>query len=320
MSKYLISFLGGLIISLLYAFGPTELISSTGNRTYNTEYVYVVVIDGPRFSETFGDSSYKYIPHMAKDMLPQGVLSYNFRNNGKTLTNSGHAAITTGVYQNLSNGGKELPHYPSYFQYYLKEKQVDKTDAYIVASKGKLQILANTSNKKWWNLYMPASYCGPNGNGAEYAGDQSTYNKVIDLIQSEKPPHLMLVNFLAVDTYGHSNEWNKYLSSLQICDQYVYNIWNGIQANPKLRNKTTLLITNDHGRHLDGHKDGFVNHGDNCEGCRHIMLLGMGPDFKKNQILKNCAEQLDISATIAEMLHFQMPTSKGRVLTEFFQD
>lgn len=320
MLKYFIALSGALFIYILCAFGPASLVAKPVDTNYKTEYVFIVIIDGPRFSETFGDSSHQYIPKMANELLPQGVLLYNFRNNGKTLTNSGHAAITCGVYQSLSNAGKELPHYPSIFQYYLKSTNADKTDAYIVASKGKLQILGNTSNKKWWNTYMPATYCGPNGNGAEYGGDQPTYDKVFSLLTSEKPPHLMLVNFLAVDSYGHSNQWDMYLKSLQACDTYVAQIWNVIQSSPKLKDKTTLIITNDHGRHLDGHKDGFVNHGDGCEGCRHIMLLGLGPDFKKNQVVKTCSEQIDISTTVAKMLHFEMPSSKGRVLTELFAD
>lgn len=320
MLKYFFAFSGAISVYILCAFGPTSLVQETNDSRFKTEYVYIIIIDGPRFSETFGDTTYQYIPKLANELLPQGVLLYNFRNNGKTLTNSGHAAITCGVYQNLSNAGKELPHYPSIFQYFLKAKNTEKSDAYVVASKGKLQILGNTSDKKWWNTYMPETYCGPNGNGAEYGGDQGTFDKVYSLLTSNKPPHLMLVNFLAVDTYGHSNQWDMYLKSLQTCDGYVAQIWNLIQSSPKLKDKTTLIITNDHGRHLDGHKDGFVNHGDGCEGCRHIALLGLGPDFKKNQVIKTCSEQIDISATVAKMLNFEMPTSQGRVLTELFID
>lgn len=287
-------------------------------QALKTQYVIVLIIDGPRFTETFGDTACKYIPIMGKELVKEGVLFSNFRNNGPTYTNAGHTAITTGHYQSISNAGKELPKRPSFFQYYLKEKNADKTDAYIVSSKGKLEILANTKDKHWWNMYMPSTYCGPNGNSSEYANDLVTFNKVNELIDS-KPPHLMLINFLAVDTYGHSNEWDKYLASLVKCDQYVDAIWKKIQSNPQMKDKTALLITSDHGRHLDGHKNGFVNHGDNCEGCRHVALLGLGPDFRKNVRIETGGEQLDISKTIAYLLRFNMPTSEGRVLTELFQ-
>lgn len=284
---------------------------------FQSEYYMIVIIDGPRFSETFGDTSYTYIPKMGRELAKEGVLFYNFRNNGPTYTNAGHTAITTGHYQHISNGGKQLPKRPSIFNYYLKSFNADKSDAYIVSSKGKLEILANTKNKKWWNTYMPMTYCGEKGNSSNYINDEQTYNKVNSLIETHMP-RIMLVNFLAVDSYGHANEWEAYLSSIQKCDQFVYNIWNKIQSSPKLRNKTTLFITNDHGRHLDGHKDGFVNHGDRCEGCRHISLLAMGPDIRKNVVIREGGELIDISKTIAHMIGFDIPTSDGRVLTELF--
>ena len=166
---------------------------------------------------------------------------------------------------------------------------------------------------------MPMTYCGEKGNSSNYIHDQQTFDKVNSLIDTQMP-RIMLVNFLAVDSYGHSNQWEMYLSSIQKCDQYVYTIWNKIQNSPTLRNKTTLFVTNDHGRHLNGHKDGFVNHGDRCEGCKHISLLAIGPDFKKNQVIKEGGELIDISKTIAHMMGFEMPTSEGRVLTELFVD
>src|SRR6218665_2074333 len=317
--KLLILSLLGAFSFLLYSFTLQQKTNLPEEKQYQTEYVYVVIIDGPRFTETFGDTACRYIPHLGKELIHEGVLLYDFRNNGPTYTNAGHTAICTGNYQSISNNGDELPKNPSMFQYYLKGRNADKTDAWIVSSKGKLEILANTKDKKWWNEFMPYTYCGPKGNSSEYTNDLGTLNKVNSLITSENPPHLMLVNFIAADTYAHSNQWEDYLTSIKNLDGYVSQIWKTIQSTEKLRNKTTLIITNDHGRHLDGHKDGFVNHGDNCEGCRHISFLGLGPDFKKDVIIKNYGEQLDISATIAEMLHFCMPTSKGKVMTELFK-
>jgi len=313
-------------ISIFAVFSLTYLLlgfrKSTEEQTikkFQSEYYIIVIIDGPRFTETFGDSSYTYIPKMGRELTKEGVLFYNFRNNGPTYTNAGHTAITTGHYQHISNGGKELPKRPSIFNYYLKTYNADKSDAYIVSSKGKLEILANTKNKRWWNTYMPMTYCGEKGNSSNYVNDEQTYDKVNLLIETQMP-RIMLVNFLSVDSYGHANEWEAYLSSIKKCDQFVYNIWNKIQSYSHLRNKTTLFITNDHGRHLNGHKDGFVNHGDRCEGCRHISLLAMGPDFKKNVVIREGGELIDISKTISHMIGFDMPTSEGRVLTELFAD
>jgi predicted AlkP superfamily pyrophosphatase or phosphodiesterase len=286
---------------------------------YRTQNVIVLIIDGPRFSETFGDSTCQYIPNLSKELAPQGVLFTNFRNNGTTNTNSGHTAITTGVYQNIKNNGTELPKYPSFFQYYLKEKKVSKEKAWIVSSKGKLNILANARKKGWFNSYMPAEYCGPNGNGSEYQADIKTWDIVMEKLKEDQP-NLMLLNLLEVDTRGHSNDWPNYLEAIKRTDEYASRLWKFIQNDEHYKNKTTLIITNDHGRHLDGHKDGFKEHGDGCEGCRKIYMLALGPDFEKGQVVTEEYEQIDISVSIAKLMHFEMPTSRGRVIEPLFQD
>src|SRR5687767_10255469 len=85
-----------------------------------TEKVVVLVIDGPRFTETWGDPDKALIPNIAGYFAKNGVVYENFKNLGGTYTLAGHTAITTGYYQEINNGGKEIPRYPSIFQSYLK--------------------------------------------------------------------------------------------------------------------------------------------------------------------------------------------------------
>lgn len=287
-------------------------------RNFKTQYVFVLVIDGPRMSETFGDSTHQNIPNLANVLAPQGVLLKNFRNNGVTHTNPGHAAICTGVYQRLKNNGEELPKNPSMFQYFLKEKGLDSTNAWIIASKGKLNVLGNTNDKKWKGKYTPSLYCGVNGTGMGYANDGFTWRDAKPILEKYHPK-LVLINLLEVDVNGHQNKWSEYLQAIKNTDQKALELWNFIQSDSIYKDKTTLFITNDHGRHPDGHKDGFISHGDNCEGCRSIYLIALGPDCKKNVQLPNAHEQLDISKTIARMLNFDFPVSKGEVMWDLFE-
>ena len=292
----------------------TEIVSDS----LKTEYVFVLVIDGPRMSETFDDTSYQYIPNLAHVIAPQGVLVKNFRNNGPTYTNAGHTAITTGVYQSINNGGFELPKNPSMFQYFLKEKKYDSTAAWIIASKGKLDILSNTKNKNWKDTYTPAAYCGTNGSGFGYTSDKYTWRDA-KVILNQYHPKLTLMNLLEVDSKGHQADWKGYLQGIRNTDQIALELWDFIQNDSIYKDKTTLFITNDHGRHLEGKKNGFVNHGCNCEGCRRIYLIALGPDFKSNIILQDEYEQLDISKTIAYMLNFDFPISEGEVMYNLFK-
>ncbi len=300
-------------------FGITgQAFSQVFDHSFNTKFVYILVIDGPRYSETYGEQNCKYSPILCDSLKKEGTFYANFQNNGPTFTVPGHAAIVTGNYQRISNSGTTLPKQPSIFQYFLKATNQDASAAYVVASKGKLDVLVNTKHKKWHNQYVASTYCGPNGNGLGYGRDDKTFAKVSALVQSQNPPQLLLINLLAVDVYGHANNWDKYLEAITQSDTYAAQLWEMIQANPLLKDQTTLMITNDHGRHLDGVRSGFVNHGCRCAGCRHISLLVLGPDTPKGVIVAKKTDMIDISKTIATIFHFEMPTSKGAFLQEAF--
>ncbi|MFZ9586810.1 MAG: sulfatase [Crocinitomicaceae bacterium] len=307
------------IITFLLCFIGFSLFAQEVSRSFQTKYVVILVIDGPRFSETYGDTTCQLSPILCDSLRYQGAFYENFRNNGPTYTVPGHTAIVTGSYQRISNAGTSLPKNPSLFQYYLKQTGAPKSDGFIVASKGKLDVLANTKNKKWHDQFVAATYCGPNGNGLGYGKDEKTFAKVTELVSGANAPHIMLINLLAVDVYGHAANWDKYKESITACDAYAARLWSMIQTNPSMKDRTTLFITNDHGRHLDRVKSGFVNHGDRCEGCRHISLLVLGPDTPKGISIKKEGELIDISKTISTLLHFDMPSSKGRFLKEAFK-
>jgi hypothetical protein len=286
-------------------------------KKYKTENVFIIVMDGPRYSETWGDSTHKLIPHMANDMAPFGVIYDGFRANGPTYTNSGHTALTTGVYQHISNTGTEYPKNPSIFQYWLKATGKPRTAAYVISSKDKLSILTDCKNKKWKGQYRPYSDCGINGLETGYRMDDVTYNRSIEIAKTDKP-NLVLINFRLPDSWGHAGNWENYLSSITLNDLYIYNLFRFLQMDENYKDKTTIFVTNDHGRHLDGVKDGFISHGDNCEGCRRINCFAYGPDFKKGVIMNTPRELVDIPATIAELLGFTMERCDGQVMTELF--
>ncbi len=282
-----------------------------------TENVIIVVIDGPRYSETWGDSSCQYIPMMSGKLLPQGVLYKNFRNTGHTFTNAGHTSITTGVDQFINNLGMEIPDHPSIFQYYLKSKNMDPANTWIITSKDKLEILSNCKDSVWKDKYKPSTDCGAKGLSTGYRNDSITVMRTLEVMKQHHP-HLILINLKEPDFSGHANNWTGYLKGIQVGDRYVYEIWQAIQNDPLYADKTALLITSDHGRHLNGVKSGFTNHGDECEGCRHINLLALGPDFKKNVILDTTRNQKDIASTVAYLLDFSIPTSQGEIMQEMF--
>ena len=314
----------GILFLVLVSFSSSAFVKNLGQledgtqRTYLAKYVIVLVIDGPRWSETYGDTSHQYIPRQYNDLLPQATFVNNFRNEGPTYTNPGHAAICTGVYQNISNDGKSLPKHPSMFQYFMKEKRQHRTSSWVISPKGKLNILANCRNKKWRDLYMPYVSCGKKATGYGYARDSETWPDIVRILNTFHP-RLALINLLEADVQGHAKNWEGYLDGIRNTDEYAFKLWEIIQNDEIYKDKTALIITNDHGRHIDGVKDGFISHGDGCEGCRKISFMCLGPDFEEGKKIDTPFEQIDIAPTVAEILGFSMPTADGEVMWDIFK-
>lgn len=284
-------------------------------NSYKAKHHIILVIDGPRWSETWGDSTHHLIPNQATILKKEGTFFTNFKNNGVTLTNAGHTALCTGVYQRISNIGKQLPKNPNIFQYYQKQKKQDKRKTWVLTSKGKLEMLSNTKNKEWWNTYMPSTYCGVNGSGTGYPSDRNMWPIFKEIILEHKPT-ITIINLLDIDAWAHQGNWERYIKAIKELDGFALDLWKTVQSNAELKDKTAIYITNDHGRHLDGRKNGFESHGCSCEGCRHISLLAIGPDFEKGKEVNVEYGLIDIPATIAHMLNIDMPTSKGRPIVE----
>lgn len=282
---------------------------------YRTRNVIILVIDGPRYSETWGDSLHVHVPILEKKLSKIGVINSEFYNLGVTNTTAGHTAITTGNYQKIHNGGMELPRFPSIFQYWAKNNINGNESAYVIASKDKLEVLGDTDDLNWSGQFMPSTDCGISGIASGYRADEITYSNTLDIL-SKKHPGLVLINLKDPDFYAHKNDWENYIKGIEKSDAFTGRLWDFLQNDPFYSNNTSLFITNDHGRHGDGNRDGFISHGDGCLECRHINFFAAGPDFKQNIILDNKRSQIDIAATVAELLGFGMPYGQGEVMYE----
>lgn len=289
------------------------------DRAYKTKNVILIVVDGLRYSEGWGDSTHRYIPRMAEVLSKQGVINTHFYNLGDTYTTAGHTSLTTGIYQSINNGGLEYPQNPSMFQYWNQKYQKNQVYSWIIASKDKLAVLGDCKNPHWKGKYLPSIDSGIDGLGlgSGYREDSLTLKKAIEVLK-EYHPNLVLVNFRDPDYSAHSGIWTNYVDGIRKTDEYVYRLWQFLQNDRIYQNTTTIFVTNDHGRHLDNVADGFVSHGDSCDGCRHLNFFACGPDFKQGVVTNVSCEQIDVPATVAELLGFEIPYSKGKVMIELF--
>ncbi|KPV62318.1 MAG: hypothetical protein AOA65_1942 [Candidatus Bathyarchaeota archaeon BA1] len=118
----------------------------------------------------------------------------------------------------------------------------------------------------------------------KHTGDVATWDILKDVVNRDHPS-LVMVNFGMTDSTGHSGSWSAYTNAIRDADKLIYYLWLKIQDDPVYKGKTTIFVTNNHGRHLGGVKTGFQDDGDNCEGCRRVMMLVIGPDTKLTWLL-----------------------------------
>jgi phosphopentomutase len=131
-------------------------------------------------------------------------------------------------------------------------------------------------------------------------------------------PRYVLINLKEPDFSGHAKDWDGYLAGLKASDSIAWALWQFLESDSFYAGRTAYFVTSDHGRHLDGIKDGFVSHGDDCEGCRRMILFAAGPDFLKGVIVETAREQIDLAVTAARLLGLRLPGSLGKILPELF--
>jgi arylsulfatase A-like enzyme len=279
------------------------LVTSTlfGQRT---QHVVVVVVDGTRYTETFGDSTHANIPITWNQLRPLGTLYTAFWNDGVTMTNSGHASILSGTRQSLKNNGTELPHDPTVFEYLRKQTGAPADQCWVILGKTKLKMLAFSDHKEYGSQFSASVKYS----ASEYDNHIALQNTTAVL--SSHHPKFMIVNVPAADEHAHNGHKADYIRAIQEADTVVSSIWKAIQSDSLLRDKTTMIVTNDHGRHTTDYTD----HGDKCEGCRHITLLVLGPDTPAGVVDSSLHKQVDLAPTVGKLLGFETPYSVGGVI------
>lgn len=307
----------GYIVFMIAMLGALSCDDGQVGQNFLSRNVVIIVVDGPRLSETWEDPAHVLIPNQYA-LRSEGVFFSNFQNNGTTRTVPGHVAMTTGVYQSINNSGGQYPQNPSIFQYWRKRYKKDASKAWVIASKDKLEVLSDCEGSSWDGKFRPYTDCGINGLGTGYRDDSVTVVNAMNIFD-QYHPEMVLINLKEPDVSGHSGVWDDYLQGIVDTDQQVQQLVDFLNTHPVYKGKTAIFITNDHGRHLDGVLDGFKSHGDDCSGCRRISLLAIGPDFPKDVTVNTLYEQTDMARTIGRLMHFSVNAGDGQVMKELFE-
>ena len=140
--------------------------------------------------------------------------------------------------------------------------------------------------------------------------DHLTYFMAKEYIKQYKP-RVLYIAFDETDDYAHAGRYDHYLDLAYMTDKWIADLWNLLQSMPGYRNKTTLLITTDHGRG-DKVKKEWTSHGKKIEGADEIWLAALGAgisplgEVKKEEQLY----QAQVAQTIASLLGLNFKASQ----------
>jgi hypothetical protein len=295
-------------LGIISAFVLAFLIA--GNcSAYVTRNIVLVLIDGARYTETLGDPNHRYADKMYNLSLQGSVLN-TFNNNNITLTERAVPAIWCGAWtapRDTVVGGKSTQYtiIPTMFEYYRKQ---------LGAVGDSVWYIAKYLSSPWLFSYHPdygpsywATYWSQGSN------DLAVWNYTSQIMDTYHP-RFFEVYLADVDHQGHTGVWSNYVTAISVADSIVDMLWQKIQSDPFYKDKTTMFVTNDHGRHTTD----FSSHGDGCSGCRHIMFLAIGPDIKAGYTTSNYHAIPDIVPTIGKLAGFTSEHSTGTSIDEIF--
>ncbi len=130
--------------------------------------------------------------------------------------------------------------------------------------------------------------------------DAFTHHYAVEHLKKHRP-RLLYIAYGETDDFAHNGNYAAYLTSARQTDAFIQALWEWIQADDAYRDKTTLLITTDHGR---GEGEAWTGHGTDIEGADAIWFAVLGPDTRALGEVKTAGQyyQNQVAKTTAAFL------------------
>jgi len=140
--------------------------------------------------------------------------------------------------------------------------------------------------------------------------DAFTHNYALEYMKKHRPK-VVFISYGETDDFAHDGSYDHYLKAANRTDYFIQQLWNWVQSQPEYKNKTTFLITTDHGRGTQPIET-WRNHGDEIPGADQIWLAIMGPDTPALGELKEAGQlyQNQVAKTAAALLGVQYTNEK----------
>jgi hypothetical protein len=244
----------------------------------------------------------------------EGALVEPFLCDGVTVTRRAIPALWCGsweppeIFRDPDCGGEENQRaaIPTVFEYYRRHLDRPAKDCvYIlgpVSCTWKPSVHPDYGPRFWPRTITEANR------------DRERWDLAREILVRDRPGFLLL--YLSdVDRAGDDGDWEGYTAAIREADAIVGELWGFLQGHSHYAGRTTLIVTNDHGRHTED----FSGHGDGCAGCRTIQLLMIGPDTPPGLLSRRPRTIPDVAPTLGALLGFPTPHVTGEAMMELLR-
>jgi Type I phosphodiesterase / nucleotide pyrophosphatase len=135
----------------------------------------------------------------------------------------------------------------------------------------------------------------------ESSNDVLTFRLAQSYLVQHKPRFLWL-GLSQSDDWAHAARYDRLLDYLHLADRLLSELWASLQSDEFYRDRTTLILTTDHGRGRG--PDDWAEHDETIPGSEDIWIAVIGPDTPATGEVGPSATvyQSDVAATIARLL------------------
>jgi hypothetical protein len=147
-------------------------------------------------------------------------------------------------------------------------------------------------------------------------------------------PRVVFIAYGETDDFAHDGNYDRYIDAAHRTDRMLSDLWSRLQSDAFYRDRTTLMITTDHGR--GNSADGWPHHASatatarlNIEqapngvvGSDQIWLAAIGPRIRAAGLIEGQWSQSQIAATALATLYLDpdalMPEA-GKMMTQLLR-
>jgi len=175
--------------------------------------------------------------------------------------------------------------------------------------------------------YLPPSTKRPLIERDVQVGDAQIITLTPQILKAFKPK-LIDVQVLALDDahadfgyWNYNTDFVEYVKHIETTDELLGKMWKEIQADPYLRETTSLLIRPECGRDDEVNIYGQLGHSEGNYYAHHAWMIAVGPDFRKGAVVNDLVQRRDLCPTITYFMSGQNAEhSTGHVRTQLFKD